>query len=373
MNSKTFVPFPFHNPFDINSYPITNPPLFDSTMNLPYDLNDGVNRRRRISISNGQIGQIINHEAIFNYDNNDFHPFDGMYGRDVYKDNHNHQSQHQQQQHQLQQQQQNGSSSNTTTTNSSNNNNNSNASNNYNNYGKNQEILKDGYNKSESFKSHEFEANGSANNLDISSNIPISDGLLVINGQISHVSLSLASQVNSTVPDQVSQAPAHTNHSTSEIEFQQNPMFPPQQSRNMIPLKQDKIVDVAGVPPPNHQLIYNDEVIFNPNNGPIPGTAAWKKERLLERNRIAASKCRQRKKQAHLKLQDNISKFEKELQSKTDSINNLIKIIKFYNKNLKNYFETGNDDDLQELKKYIEIDDLENLENWAESQLSESQ
>ena len=55
--------FPYHNPFDVNSYPITNPPLFDSTMMVPYTTADGVPRRRRISISNGQIGQIINHEA----------------------------------------------------------------------------------------------------------------------------------------------------------------------------------------------------------------------------------------------------------------------------------------------------------------------
>ena len=47
---------PFHNPFDVNSYPITNPPIFDSTMTVPYTT-DGVPRRRRISISNGQIGR----------------------------------------------------------------------------------------------------------------------------------------------------------------------------------------------------------------------------------------------------------------------------------------------------------------------------
>ena len=35
---------------------------------------------------------------------------------------------------------------------------------------------------------------------------------------------------------------------------------------------------VAGVPPPNHQLLYNNEVIYNPNDGPIPGTAAWKRK-----------------------------------------------------------------------------------------------
>ncbi|RCK56446.1 hypothetical protein Cantr_04870, partial [Candida viswanathii] len=38
--------FPYHNPFDVNSYPITNPPIFDSTMSVPYTTAEGVPRRR---------------------------------------------------------------------------------------------------------------------------------------------------------------------------------------------------------------------------------------------------------------------------------------------------------------------------------------
>jgi hypothetical protein len=79
-------------------------------------------------------------------------------------------------------------------------------------------------------------------------------------------------------------------------------------------------ISAAGVPPPNHQLIYNNEVIYNPNDGPIPGTAAWKRERLLERNRVAASKCRQRKKQAQQQLQDSISKYEKLLETSNRTV-----------------------------------------------------
>ncbi|SCU81489.1 LANO_0B03268g1_1 [Lachancea nothofagi CBS 11611] len=42
-------------------------------------------------------------------------------------------------------------------------------------------------------------------------------------------------------------------------------------------------------------------------HGVVPGTPVWKRERLLERNRIAASKCRQRKKMAQQQLQKDVS------------------------------------------------------------------
>lgn len=173
---------PFHNPFDFNSYPMTNPPLFDSTMMVPYTLSDGVPRRRRLSISNGQIGQITNHEA-------------------------------------------------------------------------------------------SLDTRANENNDRTSGTI----------------------RPGSVAP---------LDRSDFPLEVQQ----PTPDGDGATP------VNAAGVPPPNHLLIYNNEVIFNPNDGPIPGTAAWKRERLLERNRIAASKCRQRKKQAQQNLQESISKYEKLLE-----------------------------------------------------------
>ncbi|EGW34620.1 uncharacterized protein SPAPADRAFT_130700 [Spathaspora passalidarum NRRL Y-27907] len=197
-----------HNPFDINSYPITNPPIFDSTMLLPITP-DGIPRRRRISISNGQIGQIVNHEAYF-------------------------------------------------------------------------------------------------------------EAIAVAPPQ-----QSMQNQMQVIPPP--AQVPAQQEQSKTQF---------------------------AGVPPPNHQLIYNNEVIFNPNNGPIPGTAAWKKERLLERNRIAASKCRQRKKQAQMELQNNIDKLEAELKDRDLKIQKLQATLKIYNKVLLSHFENG--DDISELKQVIE-------------------
>ncbi|QPG75693.1 hypothetical protein FOA43_003052 [Brettanomyces nanus] len=63
-------------------------------------------------------------------------------------------------------------------------------------------------------------------------------------------------------------------------------------------------VDKDGIP--KRQLLYNNQVIFNPDAGPIPGTAAWKRQRILERNRVAASKCRQKKKNLQRRLQRDV-------------------------------------------------------------------
>ncbi|ODV76816.1 uncharacterized protein CANTADRAFT_32986, partial [Suhomyces tanzawaensis NRRL Y-17324] len=194
---------PFHNPFDISSYPITNPPLLDSTMMIPYYSSDGVPRRRRISISNGQIGQIINHEALFESE---------LMGFD-----------------------------------------------------------------------------------------------------------------DPAYPYHPSQGQPHSTGT-------------PVNERDSAREADSSITDAAGVPPPNHQLIYNNEVIYNPNNGPIPGTAAWKKERLLERNRIAASKCRQRKKQAQLQLQNNVTKYEQRLVEAQRKLGNCEKLIALMNSHIDEYF-----------------------------------
>ncbi|QLL32290.1 hypothetical protein HG536_0C04590 [Torulaspora globosa] len=72
---------------------------------------------------------------------------------------------------------------------------------------------------------------------------------------------------------------------------------------------------------------------------PIPGTNAWKRARLLERNRIAASKCRQRKKVAQLQLQkdyDILIKENKVIKKKLDYYEKLVsKFKKFSETHLK--------------------------------------
>ncbi|QID85848.1 hypothetical protein GRS66_008438 [Saccharomyces pastorianus] len=73
----------------------------------------------------------------------------------------------------------------------------------------------------------------------------------------------------------------------------------------------------------------------NAQEEPTPGTTAWKRARLLERNRIAASKCRQRKKVAQLQLQrefDDIKDENKILQKKLNYYEKLISKFKKFSK-----------------------------------------
>ncbi|KAK6461995.1 hypothetical protein DFJ63DRAFT_207106 [Scheffersomyces coipomensis] len=260
--------FPFHNAFDINAYPVTNPPIFDSTVVLPYYSNEGVPRRRRISISNGQIGQIISHEAFFDNEN----PNNPLFDDDEFTFNQQHHNQHQTQ-----------------------------------------------------------------------------DDSHILNQQFQqHLQFQPQQQPQQTLL-------AHTDASTL-------PIVPVKQEEIKASVPVDPLANAAGVPPPNHQLIYNNEVIFSTNNGPIPGTAAWKKERLLERNRIAASKCRQRKKQAHIQLQDNVGKMERQLVERQIKINSYEKLVKRYNDALKAYFAKGGSE-LSELKKFVNIKKIEDIKD----------
>lgn len=63
-------------------------------------------------------------------------------------------------------------------------------------------------------------------------------------------------------------------------------------------------VDANGVP--TQPLVYDNRIIFDPK-GPIPGTSAWKKQRILERNRLAASRCREKKKTQQRRLAEELS------------------------------------------------------------------
>lgn len=70
----------------------------------------------------------------------------------------------------------------------------------------------------------------------------------------------------------------------------------------------------------------------NTNSGDVETSAkAWKRARLLERNRIAASKCRQRKKMSQLQLQkefDQISKENKVMKKKLENYEKLVQKMK---------------------------------------------
>lgn len=285
-----FVPIPFHNPFDISSYPITNPPIFDSTMNLPYDIHDGHQKRRRISISNGQIGQIINHEAIFDYEQ-------GLLGYNLPKVTTPAHGQSQQ----------------TAVA-----------------TGQPAPYTYKGFTPADVLAMPQFaqpfhpQYQGQVGNDSAVSSAPVA-GVVAPPASVRTAAAPVAASVTSST------TPAHGTAAAA------NPQS----------------ADAAGVPPPNHQLLYNDEVIFNPNNGPIPGTAAWKKERLLERNRIAASKCRQRKKQAQLELQNNVSKIEKKmLDEKTRAEELELQLAGVYD-SLRQYFDTQDPSHLERYRLLV--------------------
>ncbi|CAK9438738.1 uncharacterized protein LODBEIA_P29620 [Lodderomyces beijingensis] len=264
--------YPPNVPFDLNSYPLTNPPIFDSTYMLPYS-NDGIPRRRRVSISNGQIGQIMSHEAFF-------------------------------------------------------------------------DDLETSVDEEFTSKFNEYQLNKPA-----TSSAPLPDNGnnnigLVHNGQ-GPLGLS-QNQVQQPHPHHIQhqQQQQHLHHHQQSLSRAQSQQLPDISTSTAAAAGGAPIhSQVAGVPPPNHQLIYNNEVIYNPNNGPIVGTAAWKKERLLQRNRVAASKCRQRKKNAQIQLQDSVNKMEADLKMKNEEINKLQSILSQYKMNIRRYLETGERDD----------------------------
>lgn len=266
----------FQNPYYGNSYPITNPPLFDTTMLLPLNDGAGHTRRRRISISNGQIGQIVNHEAFF----------------------------------------------------------------------MDEDLMEEFYEQSRQMRPHSPQTPNSA----------VRDDSARSRRSVMPVGASNMAY-NSNNPDEQAQlVPSAMNSVKNEY---QQPV-----TANSVPMNDQVDMDnrgasstdnrgVAGLPPPNHLLIYNNEIIFNPNNGPIPGTAAWKKERLLERNRVAASKCRQRKKHAQQQLQDNMEKAEKQMKEKEALLKKYQDLLEVYNSALTRHFN-GEKGVLEPLRQHID-------------------
>lgn len=311
IKGSSLGPWNNHNPFDVNSYPITNPPIIDSTFFLPYTNEAGVQRRRRISISNGQIGQIINHEAFYadedSYEEMNDEPF--RYAQSTHE----------------------GAQ---TTPNIGN------------------PVFPD-------------------NRLPGYDHNPLLQPHFVHRPPPQPVKLEEKDHIQAP-PQPPGSLPGHPvslpQQEPAGLFSQAHPAPPPRQDSLVPPegslagdiTPHSAIDDVAGVPPPNHQLIYNNEVIYSADRGPIPGTAAWKKERLLERNRVAASKCRQRKKQAQQELQNNISKYENELRQQKARIKKYEKLFAIYNKTLSEYFsKRGNS--IDSLRRFVgkPIDDID--------------
>ena len=336
VSSHQHVPqFPFHNPFDFSSYPITNPPIFDSTMLLPYT-NEGIPRRRRISISNGQIGQIVNHEAFFDHES--------ASSIDDFGLNHqNFNSFHNVPQPQLPNQQVVNVANNYTSGNIAD--------------SVTPPIPSQGnmatFQLLQQYQNQQIQAQPHGNQGQAQA-------------QSQPFTNVLKQEQQKFQPDNFTTSGLQQFSTTVEVASQ------PQQPSSVLALKEDRdnnnegnssFSNAAGVPPPNHQLIYNNEVIYNPNNGPIPGTAAWKKERLLERNRIAASKCRQRKKQAQIQLQNNFSKYEQEITDLENRVQKSERIWAFYNSHLIAFFESGDISNLNILKKYVNGESIDEVDS----------
>ncbi|CCH40664.1 ATF/CREB activator 2 [Wickerhamomyces ciferrii] len=243
--SDTLSPFFAPYGIDVSHFPLTNPPIFESSMMM----NNHGQPRRRISISNGQIGQITTHSI------NDEDLYDSQ-----------------------------------------------------------PPPLPKQTSQDDSGLNHQQQLLYNQLNLDSSAG----------DSQVAPHLLGGAPPQQTPQHQQIPpQQQQHQQHHHPQHQQQQqihqvpqhpNSVPPPLPQQQPTPnIKQELPYQSGGSGIPNHKLVYNNEVIFNPDAGPIPGTAAWKKARLLERNRIAASKCRQRKKAAHIQLKEDVEKYQSQI------------------------------------------------------------
>lgn len=132
--------------------------------------------------------------------------------------------------------------------------------------------------------------------------------LSISNGQIGQISMMVHQKdlenVENNNLNSSSQFRNANNNLDDDVDNENEIEVDDDEDENNAPIEVDK----NGVP--CRQLIYNNQVIFNPA-GPIPGTASWKRQKILERNRIAASKCRQKKKNLQKKLQQDVEDLSK--------------------------------------------------------------
>lgn len=165
--------------------------------------------------------------------------------------------------------------------------------------------------------------------------------------------------VQSTIPDGISPATVPTQiepsnrHSMSDITYQDKRI---KQEYNE-PSNLSNIPSQPPSQPQSQQKNYNPYPSYNRSDEGTPGTTAWKRARLLERNRIAASKCRQRKKVAQLQLQIDYDKINKENIILKKKLVYYEKLISKFKKFTESHFNTChktsgsvNDDDKNALK-----------------------
>lgn len=335
MNDPTIqdILTPFFQPFgvDPSHLPITSPPIFQSSLTR---LNEPSNRRR-ISISNGQIGQLNDDvETVENLYNTQPPPMPIRYEH----------PQPQPQPPPLPQ------------LNNFNNNNNTN----------NNNIINNNY----QIKSKGVLSNTSASTVSL-------DPLSTSSNQQTSIS-NISQQFHNNAKQQQQTAlvtletPTDTPHSNS---FQNQQSYFSSSSvssdsnnalttTNNSSLANSQISVIDNHSNYNYGSNNNNNMNMSNNNlngNPMPGTTAWKRARLLERNRIAASKCRQRKKVAQLQLQndyDDLLGENKILQKKLNYYEKLVTKFKKFNKNHMLHCESAksSSDSLKMVEEMLMID-----------------
>lgn len=121
----------------------------------------------------------------------------------------------------------------------------------------------------------------------------------------------------------------------------------------------------------NSASFYGQPSNYNSKNhrsqDPVPGTNAWKRARLLERNRIAASKCRQRKKVAQLQLQkdyDLLVKENKVMKKKLDYYEKLVSKFKKFSESHFKKCAGGDSQSFDIIEEMLMIDsDVQEVDN----------
>ncbi|CAG99224.1 Cst6p [Kluyveromyces lactis] len=90
----------------------------------------------------------------------------------------------------------------------------------------------------------------------------------------------------------------------------------------------------------------------------LPGTAAWKRARLLERNRIAASKCRQRKKIAQEQLQKDATVLRNSNRIMKTKLEYYQKLVSKFKRYIELHMQScgGNNDGLTIIEDMLKID-----------------
>ncbi|OUT20333.1 hypothetical protein CAS74_004580 [Pichia kudriavzevii] len=205
----------------------------------------------------------------------------------------------------------------------------------------------------------------------VDQNMPLPTRRLSIsNGQIGQISMMVHSQLQ---PEQISlqqtptQPQEQQQHQTYNSVVKQE-MVTPSTSITTTPVAMNNVpagapieVDKNGIP--TRELIYENQVIFNPN-GPIPGTNAWKRAKILERNRIAASKCRAKKKNLQKKLEEDVSRLNEEKASLLKMLEILKgRVLRYCNKNgVDPEYVMGSDELIKEHEVKVKIEEAKRRE-----------